>query len=98
MTLLGFKTILHKKCSLAKIQRVQQKIPGPVSSKMKTNFKKSGSLFKNLLTYDALRDMKNHSVLEMIMGWSLQDYPTSTRLSIFFKSTSTSLFIGGTFY
>jgi hypothetical protein len=71
---------------------------GPVSSKMKTNFKKSGSLFKNLLTYDALRDMKNHSVLEMIMGWSLQDYPTSTRLSIFFKSTSTSLFIGGTFY
>jgi hypothetical protein len=28
MTLLGFKTILHKKCRSSKIQRVQQKISG----------------------------------------------------------------------
>jgi hypothetical protein len=41
MTLLGFKTILYKKSPVgpAKIQRIQQKIP--MSSKMKTNFKKS---------------------------------------------------------
>jgi hypothetical protein len=28
MTLVGFKTILHKNVGPAKIQRVQQKIPG----------------------------------------------------------------------
>ena len=45
MTLLGFKTILHEKnVGLAKIQKKSRKFLGaPMSSKMKTNFKKSVS-------------------------------------------------------
>jgi hypothetical protein len=38
MTLLGFKTILHKKCRSGKNSE---------SSKMKTNFKKSGQVKKS---------------------------------------------------
>ena len=41
---LALKQFYIKNVGTAKIQRVQQKIPGagPMSSKMKTNFKKSG--------------------------------------------------------
>ena len=39
MTLLGFKTILHKKCRSGK----NSEAPAEKSSAMKTNFKKSGN-------------------------------------------------------
>ena len=47
MTLLGFKTILHKKCRFGKkSEGSSRKFLGavPMSSKMKTNFKKSAML------------------------------------------------------
>jgi hypothetical protein len=56
MTLLGFKTILHKKCRSGKNSEGPAEnswlldlfSAGPMSSKMKTNFKKSGDyLFEN---------------------------------------------------
>jgi hypothetical protein len=42
---LALKQFYIKNVGPAKIQRVQQKIPGPMSSKMKTNFKKSVNLW-----------------------------------------------------
>jgi hypothetical protein len=42
MTLLGFKTILHKKCRSGKNPEGPAENSWVLSSKMKTNFKKSG--------------------------------------------------------
>jgi hypothetical protein len=48
MTLLGFKTILHKKCRSGKNSEGPAENSWLLSSKMKTNFKKSGDyLFEN---------------------------------------------------
>jgi hypothetical protein len=46
MTLLGFKTILHKKCRSSKNSESSRKFlgAGPMSTKMKTNFKKSDDI------------------------------------------------------
>jgi hypothetical protein len=60
MTLLGFKTILHKKCRSGKNSEGPAENSWVLSSKMKTNFKKSAIIDQNRdkLKKDNIMDIK----------------------------------------
>ena len=93
MTLLGFKTILHKECRCGKYSEgPAEKFlgAGPISSKMKTNFKKSDNQY--FPESSSICNIGITRIFQYLQYWYNQYFPESSGICNTHILAMTSIF------